>query len=45
MNVLLDLEHRFGALIPDCEFVIATTDTPNEVRMVPSDRLAILSPV
>jgi hypothetical protein len=32
MDVLLDLERRFGALIPDCEFVIVTTDTPNEVR-------------
>lgn len=24
--------HRYGREIPDCEFVISTTDTPNQVR-------------
>ncbi|KAG2445365.1 hypothetical protein HYH02_008830 [Chlamydomonas schloesseri] len=30
MNVLLDLEQRYGPHIPDCEFVISTTDIPTQ---------------
>lgn len=32
VNVLLDLERRWGAAIPDVEFVVVPTDTPNQVR-------------
>ncbi|GLC55264.1 hypothetical protein PLESTB_000965900 [Pleodorina starrii] len=35
MDVLLDLERRFGHLIPDVEFVIVTTETPNEMPSLP----------
>eukprot|EP00198_Chlamydomonas_reinhardtii_P007163 XP_001696499.1 predicted protein [Chlamydomonas reinhardtii] len=35
MKVLLDLEKRYGREIPDCEFVISTTDTPNQNPVLP----------
>ncbi|KAG2502094.1 hypothetical protein HYH03_000586 [Edaphochlamys debaryana] len=34
MDALEGLEKLYGSLIPDCEFVIVTTDTPNQKALV-----------